>query len=269
MRTMPVAGFHSFNPRAHTRRDKFAVRADVRAVEVSTHAPTRGATSTALPKPASCVFQPTRPHEARRRARALLGPAQLVSTHAPTRGATLFPLQVGHLLLGVSTHAPTRGATGAVGKCLRVARVSTHAPTRGATRRWQGLRSDRSCFNPRAHTRRDSPFLALRRQIAMFQPTRPHEARPILQRLMLAATAFQPTRPHEARHAVDRELTQKTMFQPTRPHEARRAPLRVQTGLRSCFNPRAHTRRDQPYDAYLGPMKMFQPTRPHEARLML
>ena len=56
--------------------------------DISTHAPTRGATH----RPGSPVGQ----HH--------------ISTHAPTRGAT-FLLQVVAALGGISTHAPTRGAT--------------------------------------------------------------------------------------------------------------------------------------------------------------
>ena len=61
----------------------------------------------------------------------------------------------------VSTHAPTRGATQlGAGVGDRVRSVSTHAPTRGAT---------------------DDPLSSLE-WVRSFQPTRPHEARPLAER---------------------------------------------------------------------------------------
>ena len=143
---------------------------------VSTHAPAWGATASphrrqetcggfnprarmgrdeALPTHfgALCLFQPTRPHGARRwpatqstgsrsfnpRARmgrdSILEPTMLtltVSTHAPAWGATL-PLGLVFECPSVSTHAPAWGATHRRALPPRRHAVSTHAPAWGAT----------------------------------------------------------------------------------------------------------------------------------------
>ncbi len=126
----PASGRRCFNPRAHAGRDVGIIDSQFDD-HVSTHAPTRGATSnrrrTSIPQVrfnprahagrdahiATIIrevfpFQPTRPRGARRNPRAHAGRD---TTHAPTRGATgmdiFFITQ--HSLF--STHAPTRGAT--------------------------------------------------------------------------------------------------------------------------------------------------------------
>ena len=103
-------GFFGFNPRTHSRCDRsslltlrltslfqsthplevrlFTLDALVHHINVSIHAPTRGATIGAvIPRLGYCV-----------------------SIHAPTRGATSPPLPVPGRV-PVSIHAPTRGAT--------------------------------------------------------------------------------------------------------------------------------------------------------------
>ena len=76
-----------FNPRAHAGRDLSDAQKVRWSDNVSTHAPTRGATGKTQADAAARPFQPTRP----RGARPWQRPGQagrLVSTHAPTRGAT-------------------------------------------------------------------------------------------------------------------------------------------------------------------------------------
>ena len=162
----------SFNPRAHEGRDTAASATEKaqkfqptrprgarlitttgsRSNEVSTHAPTRGATRTWWQGAERVCFNP-RAHEGRDVEVGDTPIGSPVSTHAPTRGATCRPgalydseqfqptrprgarlsEEAYNLIKKVSTHAPTRGAT--VSPTLRHAwpRVSTHAPTRGAT----------------------------------------------------------------------------------------------------------------------------------------
>ena len=102
------------------------------------------------------LFQPTRPHGARRALLEENAALRAVSTHAPARGATqnrCVPApdkrsfnpraRTGRDQWGaactnqrddVSTHAPARGATLCSFYALRFQRaVSTHAPARGAT----------------------------------------------------------------------------------------------------------------------------------------
>ena len=123
---------------------------------ISTHAPTRGATTT---PPLGLGIAEISTHAPTRGATILLSTIireRDISTHAPTRGATLKALRVRcfpnnfysrpyargdeflppcqFLAFAISTHAPTRGATlsNAINQLSKVV-ISTHAPTRGAT----------------------------------------------------------------------------------------------------------------------------------------
>ena len=150
--------------------------------QVSTHAPTRGATGTRTVRQARTSFNP-RAHEGRDLVAVYNNILCDVSTHAPTRGATqrggsaedverfnprahegrdrhLPCLPLRH---SVSTHAPTRGATHHILSCVVNNPVSTHAPTRGATRVSRCITATPVCFNPRAHEGRDamSPISSL------------------------------------------------------------------------------------------------------------
>ena len=120
--------------------------------------------------------------------------------------------------------------------------VSIHAPTRGATQGKPQGATLYNGFNPRAHTRRDQFTLIIIDEAHKFQSTRPHEARLLVR--------IAPERDHK--------------FQSTRPHEARHSDS-VGRDILLCFNPRAHTRRDQP-DTKDWRSCRFQSTRPHEAR---
>jgi len=62
----------------------------VRLLQVSTHAPARGATFAAMQMLKSLdKFQPTHPHGVRRNMDIQLTDMIIVSTHAPARGATI------------------------------------------------------------------------------------------------------------------------------------------------------------------------------------
>ena len=102
------------------------------AILVSIHAPTRGATiASAVPTFARRSFNP-RAHEGRDAVWRAYRVADEVSIHAPTRGATGRDGRVEGAAV-VSIHAPTRGATSLSHHESLHVWVSIHAPTRGAT----------------------------------------------------------------------------------------------------------------------------------------
>ena len=150
----------------------------------------------------------------------LLVSCKHVSTHAPAWGATRTPTR-SSFCRRVSTHAPAWGATYHIIIISIYVIVSTHAPAWGATA-----------------ASSSAPSLLL------FQPTRPHGARPWVYKLhfrpdsfnprarmgrdlsaagwMISSRPFQPTRPHGARHQTVFVSSDVSKFQPTRPHGARR-----------------------------------------------
>ena len=146
-------------------------------VDVSTHAPARGAT---LVHDTICIcilkFQLTRPRGARPAPAPTSCAICRVSTHAPARGATAAETLF-RLTQDVSTHAPARGATAPRELHPGTGEVSTHAPARGAT----GLSRPRvipsCCFNSRAREGRDSRTTPARTTSRAFQLTRPRGAR--------------------------------------------------------------------------------------------
>ena len=98
-----------FNPRSHERSDIKHCLAVI-VIQISIHAPTRGATLVG----------------------GTYSNGSDISIHAPTRGATVYPVPVG-AVKGISIHAPTRGATTQVAVEQSGSAISIHAPTRGAT----------------------------------------------------------------------------------------------------------------------------------------
>ncbi len=188
-----------FNPRAHAGRDVRGKKAPGRKLEVSTHAPTRGATN----------------------ATAIRIARRQVSTHAPTRGATP-PTWASKPSTWFQPTRP-RGAR----PCARLVQppphaVSTHAPTRGATARARRRRAASRSFNPRAHAGRDSTSKHARKRRRRFQPTRPRGARREALGVGRGVTVV-------STHAPTRGATCTRMsrtaglgkFQPTRPRGAR------------------------------------------------
>ena len=144
-------------------------------LEVSIHAPARGATGSTF----------------------LIKDLTAVSIHAPARGATITNL-IAKANNCVSIHAPARGATQGVRPRARLPDVSIHAPARGATAavldsfshvwfqftRPQGARPRassaarrRTCFNSRARKGRDVVFGGTANNKQGFQFTRPQGAR--------------------------------------------------------------------------------------------
>ena len=86
---MPDIKAIGFNPRTHEGCDRDNRIGNHLAV-VSIHAPTRGATPSALNMCAPTVFQSTHPRGVRLLSHGLDETRLVVSIHAPTRGATKF-----------------------------------------------------------------------------------------------------------------------------------------------------------------------------------
>jgi len=120
-----------FNPRPCARGDLVGGHG-VSLVEVSIHAPARGATEGMTTTVVTEKFQSTPLREGRPMAAMLR--AVIISfnprpcARGDGRGITSF------MALQVSIHAPARGATCVVGNRNSIAVVSIHAPARGATR---------------------------------------------------------------------------------------------------------------------------------------
>ncbi len=118
----------------------------------------------------------------------------------------------------------------------------------------------------------------------LFQPTRPHGARPTptaissivsccfnprartgrdveLRGPKGARGTFQPTRPHGARPRTSGppRAARTTTFQPTRPHGARRRGTQRRRRRRRRFNPRARTGRDVVAGISADVRKCFNP----------
>ncbi len=256
----------SFNPRAHAGRDFTAIPSmaasrmfqptrprGARPVDapvllaacgVSTHAPTRGATSPRSPAwPRHGCFNP-RAHAGRDL--SMLQFFSLPAGFQPTRprGARPCVGDSGDEGRSVSTHAPTRGATRGRPLWRRAARVSTHAPTRGATEAAPPSRCIRS----------------------MFQPTRPRGARLLrhhLRHRRWRVSTHAPTR--GATYSVIWRSHSPAVFQPTRPRGARRVRSKLSASSANCFNPRAHAGRDLVKSVFSPRFRCFNP-RAHAGR---
>ena len=148
-------------------------------IQVSIHAPARGATSF---RPPGDVLVQVSIHAPARGATGVVEEVRAeegVSIHAPARGAThltthwtIFPrsfnprARAGRDIdergssrrTDVSIHAPARGATGSEPGASHPLRVSIHAPARGATSGCSSRNLRGSGFNPRARAGRDSMF---------------------------------------------------------------------------------------------------------------
>ena len=123
---------YNFNPRSHERSDEVEAKRKAK-LEISIHAPTRGATV--------------------RKSRKTWN--RLISIHAPTRGATDDEI-INNALEQISIHAPTRGATDLSVPLSVLLPISIHAPTRGATIIDIINLYNEAYFNPRSHERSDT-----------------------------------------------------------------------------------------------------------------
>ena len=105
-----ASGKYDFNPRSYKRSDDENLRNAQNVLDISIHAPTRGATI---------------------KSDLYIGKVR-ISIHAPTRGATSAS-KSSLISTIISIHAPTRGATSGIYLWSTVIIISIHAPTRGAT----------------------------------------------------------------------------------------------------------------------------------------
>ena len=145
------------------------------SIQVSIHAPTRGATYFVI----YLLLQ------------------VLVSIHAPTRGATVewsWPV----LLLVVSIHAPTRGATDSWRYFLRNTWFQSTHP-HGVRRARPTRLTKNSYVSIHAPTRGATSVIHNNLKTTMFQSTHPHGVRLSRLDLIIDARQFQSTHPHGVR----------------------------------------------------------------------
>ena len=121
--------FQSTHPRGVRLHSLIYVYLDI---QVSIHAPTRGATAVKFYESLDNQGFNPRTHEGCDSTLYKFHSGKRVSIHAPTRGATF--IKYDYVYIGiVSIHAPTRGATIWQEQKQFNREVSIHAPTRGAT----------------------------------------------------------------------------------------------------------------------------------------
>ena len=101
-------------------------------IDVSIHAPARGATAPRLHVAGGCVVSIHAPARGATHVAGQRLDLGDVSIHAPARGATTFE-DTDFWPEDVSIHAPARGATGFPSPRRSPRAVSIHAPARGAT----------------------------------------------------------------------------------------------------------------------------------------
>ena len=99
----------NFNPRSHEGSD-FVFSAFVSPLDISIHAPTKGATVVFCIKIAIHLFQSTLPRRERQDIFSVWTGIAQISIHAPTKGAT-GGMSVPTEYWDISIHAPTKGAT--------------------------------------------------------------------------------------------------------------------------------------------------------------
>ena len=188
---------------------------------VSTHAPAWGATRIVRKGGLDEVFQPTRPHGARQKLQ--VKPFKILSFNPRARMGRDVQYDDRHLcLVRVSTHAPAWGATHTHDPIFSFYVVSTHAPAWGATR----IR------------------IMARTASLMFQPTRPHGARP---RPMAILAKIEYVSTHApawgATSTLLHEMVHSTGFNP-RARMGRDLAQLTSISQPSSFNPRARMGRD-------------------------
>ena len=142
--------FQSTLPRGE-RRCSYSNRSC--SLQISIHAPTRGATGSTT----------------------YTGLSICISIHAPTRGATWKSI-LDSKLKYISIHAPTRGATG-IGNMSFSTRLFQSTLPRGERRRSSAHNWDICNFNPRSHEGSDLKTSFKIRSIYVFQSTLPRGER--------------------------------------------------------------------------------------------
>ncbi len=232
-----------FNPRAHAGRDQ-ARRREAEHLDVSIHAPTRGATTRSSRAVWACtsfnprahagrdaarhemlasteVFQSTRPRGARHaRKEALVQRTAFQSTRP--RGARQLCLEIGDRQAAFQSTRP-RGARPVVPAAeLAEAVVSIHAPTRGATRVHYAHRVGKKfqSTRPRGARRGRHCAAGFVAAVSIHAPTRGATPAGVVS---AALYLFQSTRPRGARQVWRAIQRAQIAFQSTRPRGARLA----------------------------------------------
>ena len=165
-----------FNPRARTGRDSATAHPPMNGMDVSIHAPARGATLAMFQLQTDLEFQSTRPHGARHLRKTNEGATPCFNPRARTGRDGLDREWVITRLMFQSTrpHGARPGRRTTAGHLHR--------------------------FNPRARTGRDLRCRGATPRLVPFQSTRPHGARPVAAFFLAGMVLFQSTRPHGARH---------------------------------------------------------------------
>ena len=190
-------------------------------VQVSIHAPARGATTTAeAAGPCLWSFNPRartgrdqRWRPRRRRTRCFNPRARTGRDRGRSLGAGVMDR--------VSIHAPARGATPGGSSGFPTRRSFNPRARTGRDGSWVPATRRRSGFNPRARTGRDATVPNRQRPdlVSIHAPARgatSHESR------KMRPGMFQSTRPHGARRFFCSRSIATCWFQSTRPHGARR-----------------------------------------------
>ena len=259
-------------------------------IEVSIHAPTRGATSCASCKGAAVgKFQSTRPRGARPALRSNLflqrgfqstrprgaRPPSIfdrarplaVSIHAPTRGATLTAGLAVMFVIKFQSTRPRGARPQGRGAHLRAHPVSIHAPTRGATYLPSATPVPMRAFqSTRPRGARPAAGFSAGSAGAVFQSTRPRGARPtqgLRPLLHRSVSIHAPTRGATAWHS---RPSAPRLFQSTRPRGARLrvVPLECAVAAVSIHAPTRGATLDMQTAEALE--DGFQSTRPRGAR---
>ena len=179
-----------FNPRTREGCDN-ARYAKLMSIEISIHAPARGATL---------------PFMANNR-------VLVISIHAPARGATSLWIDL-HDLAHISIHAPARGATGPCGSILVSAQdfnPRTREGCDGLTLDDLGFATEFQSTHPRGvrHALSRSASAGL-----VFQSTHPRGVRRIYTDSWPSSTPFQSTHPRGVRRLPHGLITYYTHFNP-------------------------------------------------------
>ena len=138
----------NFNPRSREGSDE-DVTTKVDSLEISIHAPARGATSTYQHTHYSTRISIHAPARGATDFSDFFKFFLRISIHAPARGATVDPF-FGSLDHVISIHAPARGATFCRCFLQLFSSISIHAPARGATIPLLFLFFPSMHFNPRS-----------------------------------------------------------------------------------------------------------------------
>ncbi len=148
-----------FNPRPRAGGDQY-VFCDVDGIQVSIHAPARGATRDGRSHFQPRQFQSTPPRGGRHAAGLAAGVSNALFQSTPPRGGR--PAARALLAdLDVSIHAPARGATHQVAQDVKNIRSFNPRPRAGGDRQYVTRSSQKSGFNPRPRAGGDSPAHAI------------------------------------------------------------------------------------------------------------